>query len=480
MDNTSKVKSYLGPMVALTSLFFMWGFITSMNDILIPYLKKVFELSYFQVMLVQSFFFGAYFSCSLVYFLISARTGDPIARIGYKKGIIAGLLIAAVGCLMFYPAASLKMYGYFLCALFVLGVGFTLLQITANPYVAILGKPETASSRLNLSQALNSLGHTTAPIIGGYLVFTFFTKFGKPLLNKLGEQVTTDQGLALTATSVQVPYLVFAALFIILAIIIALVKLPAFSETTSMEKGAGALKFPHVRLGMLAIFLYVGAEVSIGSVFINYLKELLDYPEVRAKSFLAFYWGGAMIGRFLGAISLSDEKNQTKKVLGMIATAAAVFLFIYFAVYLENGMDFSLIAPFMIFLVLNLLAFRLGKSLPNRTMTVFAFVIIGLLLTAILSNGLVSMWAIIAIGLFNSIMWSNIFTLTIRNLGKYTSQASSLLVMMILGGAIIPPLQGKIADLVGIHHSYFVPVISYIYLAWYGWKGFKYKLAESI
>lgn len=473
MSEPDKNKSYLGPMVVLTSLFFMWGFITSMNDILIPYLKKVFELSYFQVMLVQSFFFGAYFVCSLVYFIISARTGDPIARIGYKKGIITGLLIAAVGCLMFYPAANLKMYGYFLFALFVLGVGFTLLQITANPYVAILGKPETASSRLNLSQALNSLGHTTAPIIGGYLVFTFFTKFGKPLLNKAGQQVTTDLGLTLTATSVQLPYLVFAGLFIILALVISLARLPKFSETTTMEKGAGALQFPHVRLGMLAIFLYVGAEVSIGSVFINYLKELRDFPEVMAKSFLAFYWGGAMIGRFLGAISLSDEQNQAKKVLGMIVTSAAVFAFIYLAVYLENGMDFKMIAPFMIFLVLNLIAFRFGRSLPNRTMTVFAFVIIGLLATALLSHGVMAMWPIIAIGLFNSIMWSNIFTLTIRNLGKYTSQASSLLVMMILGGAVIPPLQGKVADLVGIHYSYFVPAISYIYLAWYGWKGYK-------
>jgi len=480
MDNTARKKSNLGPMIALTSLFFMWGFITSMNDILIPYLKKVFELSYFQAMLVQFCFFGAYFIGSLVYFIISARMGDPIAKMGYKNGIIAGLLLSAIACLMFYPAAQIKIFAYFLAALFVLGIGFTLLQIAANPYVAILGKPETASSRLNLSQALNSLGHTTAPIIGGYLVFSFFTTVGKPLLNKFGEPILTDKGLTLTATSVQLPYLVFAGLFILLAAIFAIARLPKFNDSSTVEKGNIAIKFPHVRLGMIAIFLYVGAEVAIGSVFINYMKELMNFPEIEAKSFLAFYWGGAMTGRFLGAISLSDEKNQIKKMAGMIITSLMVFFFIFFVIHIENGMEFRQIAPFLAFLVINLIAFRLGRSLPNRTLTVFALVIIGLLLTTLLTGGIIAMWTIIGIGLFNSIMWSNIFTLTIKDLGKYTSQASSLLVMMILGGALIPPLQGAVADAIGIHYSFFVPILSYIYLAYYGWKGYKYKIEKSI
>jgi len=474
-EKNNKNKSFLSALLVMTILFFMWGFITSMNDILIPYLKKVFELTYFQAMLVQTCFFMAYFIGSLSYFIISVRTGDPIARIGYKKAIVAGLLIAAFGCLLFYPAASLKMYGLFLGALFILGIGFTLLQVTANPYVAILGSPETASSRLNLSQALNSLGHTTAPIIGGYLVFHFFTKFGSPFLNKAGEQILTDKGLTLTALSVQLPYLMFAALFVIIALVFTFSKLPKFTEASTMEKGTGVLKHPHLILGIIAVFLYVGAEVSIGSMLINYFKELLNYPEVEAKSFLAFYWGGAMIGRFLGAISQSSSTNLIKKTGSMILVAAAAFVFIFFAVNYEGGITFGRIAPFLIFIVINLAAFRIGKSLPHRTLMVFAVMVIALLITTMLTHGQAALWAVIGIGLFNSIMWSNIFTLAIDGLGKYTSQGSSLLVMSILGGAVIPPIQGALADRVGIHYSFVIPIFSYIYLTYYGWKGYKYK-----
>ena len=228
---------------------------------------------------------------------------------------------------------------------------------------------------------------------------------------------------------------------------------------------------------MVAIFMYVGGEVSIGSVLINYMNELVGFTEMEAKSYLAFYWGGAMIGRFLGAISLSDKSNSTKTI-GMIFTSIATFLIIYFAVYIESGFTFGFmnIAPFLIFLVLNLVAFRFGRSLPGRTLMVFAIVIIVLLATTLFASGKFALWTILGIGLFNSIMWSNIFTLAIKDLGKYTAQGSSLLVMMILGGAVIPLIQGAVADaLDGYHYSFFVPIFCYVYLAYYGWKEYRIK-----
>ncbi|MEI6764196.1 MAG: sugar MFS transporter [Bacteroidota bacterium] len=473
METVETKKSYLPALIALTSLFFMWGFITCMNDILVPYLKKLFELSYFEAMLVQFSFFTAYFIGSLLYFIVSVSTGDPIMRIGYKNGIIIGLLLSAIGCGLFYPAAASKSYGFFLTALFVLALGFTILQIAANPYVAALGKPEGASSRLNLSQAFNSFGTTIAPIFGGFMVFKFFALMGEPLTNSLGQPIELSPGHYISANGVQLPYLIFAGIFLLLAVFFVFMKLPKFSAEGAIEKGAGALKHRPLVLGIVAIFMYVGAEVAIGSLLINYMKEMFSYPEVEAKSFLAFYWGGAMIGRFLGAISLGGMKNKIKKALLMLVVSIATFMVIFFAVNYEGGISFLRIAPFLIFLALNFVGFMLGRSLPHRTLMIFSLIVIILLITAISSTGMTALWTIIGIGLFNSIMWSNLFTLAINGLGKHTSQGSSLLVMAILGGAIIPLIQGAVADAIGIHYSYFVPILSYVYLAYYGWKGYK-------
>ncbi len=470
-------------LIVLTSLFFMWGFITCMNDILIPFLKKAFELDRTQSMLVQFSFFTAYFIGSLIYFIVSAKKGDPINKIGYKNGIIAGLFLSALGCLLFYPAAELKVYGLFLVALFVLALGFTLLQIAANPYVAALGKPETASSRLNLSQGFNSFGTTIAPIVGGYLVFHYFARWGDPLLNADGLPILTDTGAPISAQGVQLPYLIFAGIFLLLAVLIRFTHLPKVAGTDEIDSGAGALKYRHLVLGIIAIFMYVGGEVSIGSVLINYMNELVGLPEMTAKSYLAFYWGGAMIGRFLGAISLSGMARDIKKFLIMLGVAILSFFVIYFAVYIESGFQFPIrdVLPFLFFLVLNFIGFMIGRSLAARTLMVFSLIVIGLLITTLLTNGMVAIWTIIGIGLFNSIMWSNIFTLAIKDLGKYTSQGSSLLVMAILGGAIIPLIQGAMADLLnGYHYSFFVPIFSYIYLAFYGWKGHVVKKLRKI
>lgn len=467
-----KNANYRASFMLITLLFFMWGFITCMNDILIPYMKKIFELNYTQAMLIQFAFFGAYFIGSLIYFIISSFAGDPIQKIGYKRGIIIGLIISAIACILFYPAAHFRQYSFFLIALFILGLGFTMLQIAANPYVAILGSPDTASGRLNLSQGFNSFGTTIAPIIGGYLVFHFFAGHGTPLLNKAGEQILTDGGLTMSAAGVQIPYIVFASLFLLLAVVFAFAKLPSMQSGESVEKGAGALRYSQLSLGAIAIFFYVGSEVSVGSTIINYLKEILAYPEMEAKTYLAFYWGGAMIGRFIGAVSLGSVMAKVKKYIYMLLIALAGFVVIYGTTYLESRVSLSLVTPFFILIALNLIGFIIGKSMPARTLTVFSFFIIALLIITVFSGGITALWAVVGIGLFNSVMWSNIFTLAIDGLGKETSQGSSILVMAILGGALLPLLMGVVADSAGIQLSYLILIIPYLYLAYYGWRGY--------
>src|SRR5882724_11777247 len=248
-------QTYRGPFSIMTVLFFMWGFMTVFNDILIPRFKEAFTLDYYHAMFVQLAFFGAYFVGSLIYFVISAAKGDPIAKIGYKNGVVIGLLISAAGSALFWPAASAASYPMFLAALFIVGLGFAMLQIAANPYVTILGPERTASSRLNLAQGFNSIGTTIGPLIGGYLIFYYFAKAG-----------------AHGAESVRVPYLAFCIIFLVLAAVFFFIHLPHIGEG-KIEAGAGALKYPHVVLGVIAIFMYVGGEVSVGSAIINFLGQ---------------------------------------------------------------------------------------------------------------------------------------------------------------------------------------------------------------
>ncbi len=446
-------KNYTSALITLTSLFFMWGFMTVMNDVLIPHLKNIFQLDYFRSMLVQTAFFGAYFIGALLYYLISSRSGDPINKIGYKNGIIIGLIISAIGSAMFYPATILNIYGFYLLALFILGLGFTVLQIAANPYVAILGSPQTASSRLNLAQGFNSLGTTLGPLIGGTLIFTYFAG----------------------TEAVKIPYLVLAGFLIILALIIKISKLPEFANKEKIEKGKGALKFPHLTLGMVAIFMYVGGEVAVGSILINFfgLENIAGMSEDMASSFLSLYWGGLMVGRFSGAIYLSDISNQFKKFSYMVIAALAAFLIIYISNYIKTDMSFVTMLPMLIFIAVAFVLFLYGKSIPSRTLYFFASIVIILLLTTVFTKGEIAFWAVIGIGIFNSIMWSNIFTLAIDGLGKYTSQGSSLLVMAILGGAVIPPIQGAFADLMGVQFSFIVPILCYVYIFYYGISGYK-------
>ncbi|WP_353981269.1 L-fucose:H+ symporter permease [Salinicola endophyticus] len=407
--------NYRSALVVVTTIFFMWGFITCLNDILIPHLKAVFSLNYTQTMLIQFTFFGAYF-------IMSLPMGKVLSRIGYKNAISLGLLIAAVGAVMFYPAARAPSYPLFLSALFVLASGVTMLQVAANPYVSLLGPEGSASSRLNLAQAFNSLGTTLAPYFGGMLIL------GAAVLgaSELAAMSSADRIAykVQQAQSVQLPYLLLAAVLAILAIVIYLWKLPNFKDQarddspTENVTAAQALRHPHVLFGVIGIFAYVGAEVSIGSFLINYisLPDIGNMSESNAANYVAYYWGGAMVGRFIGSALM--QKIRPSLLLGLFAIVAAL-----------------------------------------------------LTLTTMLASGHTAMWSIVAIGLFNSIMFPTIFTLGIAKLGPLTSKASSLLIMAIVGGAILPVAQGAIADTVGIHHAFVLPLICYLFIAFYGFRG---------
>ncbi len=472
-SSVAPAQSYRGPFAIMTTLFFMWGFMTVFNDILIPRFKDAFTLSYFQAMLVQFAFFGAYFVGSVAYFIISATMGDPIAKIGYKNGVVIGLLISAFGSALFWPAANLTSYPMFLSALFIVGVGFAMLQIAANPYITILGPEKTASSRLNLAQGFNSIGTTVGPLIGGYLIFSYFAKTG-----------------AHGAESVKVPYLAFCIIFMVLAAIFFFIHLPHVGEG-KIEPGAGALKYPHVVLGVIGIFMYVGGEVSVGSAIINFLKQpsVAGMTELEASKYVAIYWGGLMIGRFMGAVQLSEMKKARKQILLLVIPLVA-YLFLWLAKSapldaIQNGTGGSILTLwkdefvknwvvfryYLPFVGLCWLLFQFGKGMAGRTLAIFSGTVVALLLAAILIGGPIAMWCVVAVGLFTSIGWSNTFSLALEGTGVYKSQVSSLLVMAILGGAILPPILGKVADVVNMQVAFIVPLIAYSYVAFYGLKG---------
>lgn len=480
---SGNAQTYRGPFAIMTVLFFMWGFMTVFNDILIPRFKEAFTLSYFEAMLVQFAFFGAYFVGSLLYFIVSALTGDPIAKIGYKNGVVIGLLISATGSALFWPAANVMSYPMFLVALFVVGLGFAMLQIAANPYVTILGPEKTASSRLNLAQGFNSVGTTIGPLIGGWLIFQYFAQTG-----------------AHGADSVKVPYLMFCGVFVLLAGVFIFIRLPHIGEGR-IERGAGALKFPHVVLGIIAIFMYVGGEVAVGSAIISFLGQsnVAGLTEVEASKFVSLYWGGLLIGRFMGAVELSEIKRVNKQVLLVVIPLLAYLLLwaaqsapldamrggdsaqvfaLWRERFIQNWAMFRIYLPFV---ALCWLLFQFGGSLAGRTLTIFSLTVVALLLTTILVGGKTAMWCVVAVGLFTSIGWSNTFSLAIEGVGNHKSQASSLLVMAILGGAILPPLQGWIADVTkNLQLSFIVPLMAYGYVAFYGAVGHRIRRPREI
>lgn len=395
-------------LAAMTALFFLWGFITCLNDILIPHLKAVFDLSYAQAMLIQSSFFGAYF-------LVSMPAGKLVKRYSYQKGVVIGLSIASLGCLAFMAAAEWQNYSYFLGALFILASGITILQVAANPYVTLLGSSKTASSRLNMTQAFNSLGTTIAPFIGGALILSAVATGT--------EAVVENQ-----AQSLQLPYLSLAIFLALLALIFSKLTLPEIKteQAKKTDNASSIFQHKHLTLGAIGIFLYVGAEVSIGSFLINFLAEshIAAMTESEAANYVALYWGGAMVGRFIGAAIM--QKVAAGRLL-MVNSLAAVLL----------------------------------------------------VALAMFNDGAVAMWAVLSVGLCNSIMFPTIFSLAVNQLGEQTSQGSGLLCLAIVGGAIIPLLQGMLADISSLQVAFIIPLLCYLYIAYYGIAGSKCKASCS-
>jgi len=406
--------SYTVPLAVVTTLFFMWGFLTCLNDILVPHLKPIFDLNYKEIMLIQFAFFGAYF-------LFSIPSAKVIDWIGYQRSMVVGLLTMGVGAFLFVPAASVPSYPLFLMALIVLAAGITCLQVAANPYVTVLGKSQTASSRLNLTQAFNSLGTFLAPFFGGLLILT-----AAPLTITEIRALAPDALQAYRlheAATVKLPYIGLGIALVLLAVAIGSFKLPKIPHAQHQigEKVSDSIwKHPNLIFGALAIFVYVGAEVSIGSFLVNYFSQpdIGGLTEKAAASFVAFYWGGAMVGRFIGSGLL--QKMKTGHLLGICAVCAAALV---------------------------------GISM--------------------MSTGHFAMWSIILVGFFNSIMFPSIFTLGVAELGPLTGDGSGVMIMAIVGGAIIPLAQGAVADRIGIHHAFFLPVICYLYILFFALSGSK-------
>jgi FHS family L-fucose permease-like MFS transporter len=395
--------SYTLPMALMVSLYFGIGFITALNDILVPHFKDLFHLSNFLALLVQFCFFGAYFVMSL-------PSGWVVGRIGYKRGIIAALSTMGAGLLLFVPASLAISYPLFLCALFVVGSGLALLQVAINPYVGALGRPETAAARLNLCGFLNSLATTIAPYVGSVFIL-----------------VAAGATAAELARSVRVPYVLIACFTFALALLTRFVALPELIERdarskTAGERGKGAWSFVHLRLGAAAIFAYVGAEVATGSIMINFLGQpaMGSMSHREAAHYVSLYWGGAMVGRLIGSFALL--RVPMARALAAVSTVAAAMMAI-----------------------------------------------------GIFGHGSLALWAIVSCGLFNSVMWPCIFPLSVKGLGRFTSQGSGILVMMVVGGAVIPEFQGLLADRFGYRHSFAIVLLCYVYLVYFAVDGYKVR-----
>ena len=405
-------RTYTAALVVLATVFFMWGLATVLNDILIPHLKSAFQLDYAQVLLIQFVFF-------LAYFVMAMPSAKILERTGYKLAVVIGLFGMAVSAAGFIPAAMLESFGLFLVALFLLAASITLLQVAANPYVAVIGPPQTASSRLNLVQAFNSAGTMLAPLFGSLLILGHNAGAAR----RAADQLTAAQRAAGVHT-VELPYAIIAAVLLALAVLVWRVRLPDLGKETrraARAERAGQSLWRHRNLvfGVPAIALYLICEVGIGSTLVNFMSQpsIGAMSHARAADYLTLYWGGAMAGRFVGSWFLRWMRPQ--RVLAAV--------------------------------------------------TIGALVLVGI---AILSTGHVAMWSLLAVGLCNSIMFPTIFTLGIRGLGPLTEEGSGLLIMAIAGGALAE-LQGVLADTVGLHWSYILPWVCYGYVLFYALWGYR-------
>jgi FHS family L-fucose permease-like MFS transporter len=443
---TEQKNTQAAGMAFMGMIFFLFGFVTTFNITLADKFKSVFELSNFQAQLVN----GAFF---FTYFVLSFTAGGIIKKIGYKAGVILGLVLVAAGSFLFFPAAKVLSFPFFLVAIFIMAGGVVFLQVAANPYVTALGPSETASGRLNLTQALNSIATYLAPLVASAFVFKAASDALSP---------------ADAAKSVPAPFLLIGIIVLIIAFIIYFLKLPEIS-TQGVEKKS-VWKYPHVVLGAVGIFCYVGAEVGTAAMLQRYFQEALDMARSDAAKIIALYWGGSMVGRFYGSFMLSNTSNSKKYLYAGLVVALAVFVGWFVRREITDGLYFAGIA------IVNYLLMQLGRGKAARSLAVFGLVA-ALLLVVVMSTGNgILLWLGLSIGFFNSIMFPNIFALGVDGLDKgELSMASGLINTLIVGGAVVPVLMGLIADGMGVKFSFILPVICYLYIVFFALVGSKHK-----
>ena len=454
----------------LITVFFFWGFVAASNDILIPVFKKAFDLTQGQSQLVAVAFYVAYTVGSLIYFLISKAIGnDVLNRIGYKNGIVLGLIISAIGTLLFYPAANNASFTLMITGLFVVGLGFSLQQIAANPLAIVMGDPQKGSQRLTMAGGINNFGTTVGPLLVSFAIFG---------------SVSSGNTEA-SIESVKVPYLILGLAFLLVALFLKFSGVPnqidldkvAEEEASADSKDllkeslahrSSAFQYPQLVMGMLAIFVYVGVEVATASNLPEFMKHYLNTPTEKIAPFISLYWASLMIGRWTGAVGAFDVTAGTKKMLSFFAPYLAFGVFL-----LVNKIAQHDITPFYIYAAVILVmigADIISKGNPVRMLLIFSLLGIAALITGMFTSGMVSVYAFISVGLFCSTLWPCIFTVAVAGLGKHTNEGSSLLIMMIMGGGIVSWLQGTAADAIGIQQSYWVGVVCFAYLAFYAWK----------
>ncbi len=463
------MKSNNSALYTLISVFFFWGFVAASNDILIPVFKKAFDLSQSQSQFVSIAFYISYTVGSLIYMGISLlMKQDLVNKIGYKNGLALGLVISALGTLLFYPAANTSSYPLMLAGLFTVGLGFSLQQTVANPLAIALGPIKTGSQRLTMAGGINNFGTTIGPLIVSFAIFGS----------------TASGSTDISIESVKIPYLILGAAFLILALLLKFSSLPEHPETieeSNDEKKSSkksALNYPQLVLGMIAIFLYVGVEVSTASNLPAYMESKLGFAIADIAPYISLYWASLMIGRWTGAVEAFTNNMNTQKILRFLAPYLAFGVFL-----LVNAIAKHDLAPFYVYglIILVLIAADIAsKGDPARMLLIFSCLGILALFTGMFTSGMISVYAFTSVGLFCSTLWPCIFTLAVCGLGKHTSQGSSFLIMMIMGGGIISWLQGTVSESIGIQSSYIVGVFCFAYLAFYGWKVKKILIKQGV
>jgi MFS transporter, FHS family, L-fucose permease len=451
------LKTKWAQFIPLVTVFFFWGFVAASNDILIPVFKKAFDLTQSQSQWVSLAFYIAYTVGSLIYMGISVLLKkDLINKIGYKNGLALGLVISAVGTLLFYPAANLGSFPLMLSGLFIVALGFSLQQTVANPLAIALGPIETGSQRLTLAGGINNFGTTIGPLIVSFAIFGS----------------STNSNTDISIESVKIPYLILGAAFLLVAVFLKFSSLPDRPTLIEASDDAGikgsALKYPQLVMGMIAIFVYVGVEVSTASNLPAYMEKDLGFAIKDIAPYISLYWASLMIGRWTGAVEAFTDTISTQKILRFIAPYLAFGVFL-----LVNAIAKHDLAPFYVYgliILVLILADFMSKGNPARMLLIFSLIGIIALLTGMFTSGMISVYAFTSVGLFCSTLWPCIFTLAVSGLGKNTSQGSSFLIMMIMGGGIISWIQGYVSEYTGIQYSYVIGILCFAYLAYYAWR----------